>query len=406
MIVIFALVRSLLILTGTVSGVTFGYYLAYTEFYKENPILGEHPDVKLSIIIGMLGFLIGSMISREIERYIENLFKRINLYDAIAGTVGFVLGLLTANLIILLPAVIFLNTTSAESFPDYIKGILPILKILMPFIINILFGYIGMSIFMKYHVEIIRLISGKNVSYLKENSDKYLDTSVLVDGRIYDIMKSHFIEGKLVIPEFVVNELQFIADSQDTLKRSKGRRGLDVLNKMQNEFSGSVEIISEDASQSKAVDEKLVALAKKNNGKVLTTDYNLNKVAQIHGLEVLNINDLANALKPIVMPGEGMSLHVIKEGKESSQGVGYLPDGTMVIVEDGYDCIGKTVDVVVTSMLQTAAGRLVFTRTKAGLEHPAARDENHPPAQEGERKHDTRKDGRDGKDNKIIKIKK
>nr|HPG57556.1 PIN domain-containing protein [Candidatus Wallbacteria bacterium] len=254
--------------------------------------------------------------------------------------------------------------------------------------------------------EIIKLISGKHVSLVKE-TEKYLDTSVLVDGRIYDILKTKFIDGNIVIAEFVINELQFIADSQDTLKRSKGRRGLDILNKMQTEFSSSIHISSEDCSASRAVDEKLIALAKKNNDKILTTDYNLNKVAQIHGLEVLNINDLANSLKPIVMPGEAMTLHVIKEGKEHSQGVGYLPDGTMVIVEDGADCIGKTVDVVVTSMLQTAAGRLVFTRTRAGFES-GPETPGHHAAPENNETVKNKKDKENKKDNdaKIIKMKK
>ncbi len=403
---IFAVLRSFLTLTGTVTGVTLSYYLANTPYYNDNPILGEDPEIKLSIVLGMFGFLIGSMISREIERYCSELFKKISLYEAIAGIAGFIVGLLIANLMILLPAIIFLNSATSDSFPDYIKKIIPILKILMPFIINFFFGYVGMSLCMRYYAEIIKLISGKHVSLVRE-TEKYLDTSVLVDGRIYDILKTKFIDGNIVIAEFVINELQFIADSQDTLKRSKGRRGLDILNKMQTEFSSSIHISSEDCSASRAVDEKLIALARKNNAKILTTDYNLNKVAQIHGLEVLNINDLANSLKPIVMPGEAMTLHVIKEGKEHSQGVGYLPDGTMVIVEDGSDCIGKTVDVVVTSMLQTAAGRLVFTRTRAGFES-GPETPSHQAAPENNENVKNKKDKDNKKDNdaKIIKMKK
>lgn len=403
---IFAVLRSFLTLTGTVTGVTLSYYLANTPYYNDNPILGEDPEIKLSIVLGMFGFLIGSMISREIERYCSELFKKISLYEAIAGIAGFIVGLLIANLMILLPAIIFLNSATSDSFPDYIKKIIPILKILMPFIINFFFGYVGMSLCMRYYAEIIKLISGKHVSLVRE-TEKYLDTSVLVDGRIYDILKTKFIDGNIVIAEFVINELQFIADSQDTLKRSKGRRGLDILNKMQTEFSSSIHISSEDCSASRAVDEKLIALARKNNAKILTTDYNLNKVAQIHGLEVLNINDLANSLKPIVMPGEAMTLHVIKEGKEHSQGVGYLPDGTMVIVEDGSDCIGKTVDVVVTSMLQTAAGRLVFTRTRAGFESGPETPSHHAAPENNENvKNKKDKDNKKDNDAKIIKMKK
>lgn len=410
MVKIFAVLRSFLTLTGTVTGVTLSYYMANTPYYNDNPLLGDDPEIKLSIILGMFGFLIGSMISREIERYCTELFKKISLYEAISGIIGFMLGLLIANLMILLPAIIFLNSATSDSFPDYIKKIIPILKILMPFIINFFFGYVGMTLCMRYYSEIIRLLSGKQVPMARE-TEKYLDTSVLIDGRIYDILKTKFIEGNIMIAEFVVNELQFIADSQDTLKRSKGRRGLDILNKMQNEFAGLIHITSEDFSASRAVDEKLIALAKKNNSKILTTDYNLNKVAQIHGLEVLNINDLANSLKPIVMPGEAMNLHVIKEGKEHSQGVGYLPDGTMVIVEDGFDCIGKTVDVVVTSMLQTAAGRLVFTRTKAGYDsggdsHQAQSASGGDEGESGKNKKDRDKDKDNKSEAKIIKMKK
>ncbi len=268
MVKIFAVLRSFLTLTGTVTGVTLSYYLANTPYYNDNPILGEDPEIKLSIVLGMFGFLIGSMISREIERYCSELFKKISLYEAIAGITGFIIGLLIANLMILLPAIIFLNSATSDSFPDYIKKIIPILKILMPFIINFFFGYVGMSLCMRYYAEIIKLISGKHVSLVRE-TEKYLDTSVLVDGRIYDILKTKFIDGNIVIAEFVINELQFIADSQDTLKRSKGRRGLDILNKMQTEFSSSIHISSEDCSASRAVDEKLIALAKKNNAKII-----------------------------------------------------------------------------------------------------------------------------------------
>lgn len=403
MINILNFVRSLFTLIGTVSGVTLAYHMADSQYYKDNPILGEDPETKLAIVLGMFGFLLASMIAREIELYIINFFKKLNLYDTITGTAGFLIGLLAANLLILLPAIIFLSSYSNDIFPDYIKAIVPVMKLIMPFIVNLLFGYIGATVFMRYQYEIIRLISGKNVNIA--NNDKYMDTSVLIDGRIYDIVKSKFIDGRLAIPEFVIQEMQFIADSQDMLKRSKGRRGLDILNKMQNEFPNVIEIIQEDVTtNSRAVDEKLVALAKKNNARLLTTDYNLNKVAQIHGIEVLNINDLANALKPIVMPGETMNLHVIKEGKDSAQGVGYLPDGTMVIVEDGHDCIGKTIDVVVTSMLQTAAGRLVFTRTKAGFDN-VPNDENQSARSENsnEKKLDSKKDKNDGK---IVRLKK
>jgi len=192
---------------------------------------------------------------------------------------------------------------------------------------------------------------------------KIVDTSVLIDGRIQDICDSGFIEGTLLIPRFVLHELQHIADASDVLRRAKGRRGLDILKTLQGVDSKvQVEVMEDDPEEIKEVDAKLVKLANKYDAKVLTTDFNLNKVAQIEGVQVLNINDLANALKPAVLPDERMQVKIIKEGKESTQGVGYLDDGTMIVVDGGREYMGTEVEVVVTSVLQTAAGRMIFTR--------------------------------------------
>jgi uncharacterized protein YacL len=192
---------------------------------------------------------------------------------------------------------------------------------------------------------------------------KLVDTSVLIDGRIQDICASGFIEGTLMVPQFVLHELQHIADATDVLRRAKGRRGLDILKNLQGPDSlVKIEITSEDPMEIKEVDAKLVKLASKYRAKVLTTDFNLNKVAQIEGVQVLNINDLANALKPAVLPDERMEVKIIKEGKEPNQGVGYLDDGTMIVVDGGRGHMGRTVTVTVTSVLQTAAGRMIFTR--------------------------------------------
>lgn len=192
---------------------------------------------------------------------------------------------------------------------------------------------------------------------------KIVDTSVLIDGRIADIVASGFIEGTLMVPQFVLHEMQHIADSSDVLRRAKGRRGLDILKDLQEQEARiAVEITEEDPRDVREVDAKLVKLASKYKAKVMTTDFNLNKVAQIEGVEVLNINDLANALKPAVLPDEMMTVKIIKEGKEPNQGVGYLDDGTMIVVDGGRSQMGKTIRVVVTSVLQTAAGRMIFAR--------------------------------------------
>ncbi|MHA7967178.1 PIN domain-containing protein [Paenibacillus sp. CAU 1782] len=193
---------------------------------------------------------------------------------------------------------------------------------------------------------------------------KILDTSVIIDGRIADICKTGFIEGTLVIPEFVLEELQHIADSSDLLKRNRGRRGLDILNKIQKELDVKVLIYEGDFEEIGEVDSKLVKLAKALRGKVVTNDFNLNKVCELQGVSVLNINDLANAVKPVVLPGEEIVVQVIKDGKEHGQGVAYLDDGTMIVVEGGRDYIGTTMEVLVTSVLQTSAGRMIFAKPK------------------------------------------
>lgn len=193
---------------------------------------------------------------------------------------------------------------------------------------------------------------------------KILDTSVIIDGRIADICDTGFLEGILVIPNFVLNELQMIADSADSIKRNRGRRGLDILNKMQKDQSIMVKISDMDFKDIPEVDSKLVQLAKVMKAKVITNDFNLNKVAEFHGVDVLNINELSNSLKPIVLPGEEMRVLLIKEGKDSNQAIGYLDDGTMVVVENGRRRINDEVDVNVTSVLQTTAGRMIFTRLK------------------------------------------
>jgi uncharacterized protein YacL len=193
---------------------------------------------------------------------------------------------------------------------------------------------------------------------------KILDTSVIIDGRIADICKTGFMEGTLVIPEFVLEELQHIADSSDLLKRNRGRRGLDILNKIQKELDVKVLIYEGDFDDINEVDSKLVRLAKMLQGKVVTNDFNLNKVCELQGVTVLNINDLANSVKPVVLPGEEIPVHVIKDGKEFGQGVAYLDDGTMIVVEGGRDYIGSTIEVLVTSVLQTSAGRMIFAKPK------------------------------------------
>jgi uncharacterized protein YacL len=195
-----------------------------------------------------------------------------------------------------------------------------------------------------------------------KNSFKILDTSVIIDGRIADVAETGFIDGSLVIPQFVLRELQQVADSSDGMKRNRGRRGLDVLQRIQKMPQLNIQILEDDFPSVRDVDMKLIELAKLYACKIVTNDFNLNKVAQLHGVEVLNINDLANALKPVVLPGETMRVFILKEGKEYNQGVAYLDDGTMVVVDNARKLISKTIDVAVTSVLYTTAGKMIFGR--------------------------------------------
>jgi uncharacterized protein YacL len=206
----------------------------------------------------------------------------------------------------------------------------------------------------------------------KQENSKLLDTSVIIDGRVADICETGFLEGTLIIPQFVLRELQQIADSSDPIKRNRGRRGLDILQRIQRSVEVDVKILEQDFPKIRDVDSKLVALGKQLGAKILTNDFNLNKVAELQGVPVLNVNQLANAVRPIVLPGELMNVHILKEGKEYGQGVAYLDDGTMVVVDSARKYVGRSVDVAVTSVLQTTAGRMIFTRLRDDFE----RDEN------------------------------
>jgi len=292
-------------------------------------------------------------------RLIEETLIKFPVTDLIFGTLGLVIGLMLA----------FLITVALNSVE------IPIVTTVIPLILTLLFGYLGFQVGFQKRDEIMGLFPGyKSGKDSKKDGDaeqeyergklKILDTSVIIDGRIADICQTGFLEGTLIIPEFVLEELQHIADSSDVLKRNRGRRGLDILNKIQKELTVGVEIYEGDFEEIQEVDSKLVKLAKVMNGYVVTNDFNLNKVCDLQGVAVLNINDLANAVKPVVLPGEEMRVQVIKDGKEQKQGIAYLDDGTMIVVEEGRNYIGKNIEVVVTSVLQTSAGRMIFAKPK------------------------------------------
>lgn len=246
----------------------------------------------------------------------------------------------------------------------------------LPFIVAAAFGYIGLTITTLrpdmlqglrgriFHSEAAAVPAGGAEEHCKPAV--LLDTSVIIDGRIADICRTGFIQGELIVPLFVLNELQHVADSADTLRRNRGRRGLEILRQLQDESPVPVRLTDADAPGVREVDDKLIALAKEMGGSILTNDYNLNRVAELQAVTVLNVNELANAVKTVLLPGESFAIHVLQAGKEQNQGVGYLDDGTMVVVEEGARFIGDTIDVTVSKILQTAAGRMIFARPDNG----------------------------------------
>jgi len=225
-------------------------------------------------------------------------------------------------------------------------------------------GYLGAAVALRRRADLEGLSARLFSRAPRGETWKILDTSVIIDGRIADACETGFVDGTLVVPQFVLRELQQIADSSDALRRNRGKRGFDVLQRLQRSSKVRVEIVDRDFPQVRDVDRKLIELAKVAGGKVLTNDYNLNKVAELRGVQVLNMNELAQTLRPVVLPGELMHVRILKEGKESGQGVAYLDDGTMVVIDQGRKYVGQTVDVTVTSVLQTTAGRMIFSRVR------------------------------------------
>ncbi len=298
-------------------------------------------------------------IIKTVQRIVSKIEKeaaQIGVVELLVSLMGIIIGLIIAYFI--------------SGFTTKI----PIFGTVITFMVYAFFTFLGYSLSTKRKDEISSLLKNYKLAQPKEKTakkavkeainPKILDTSVIIDGRIKDIAETGFIEGKLIVPAFVLEELRHIADSSDDLKRVKGRRGLDILNNMQTDLKLDMQIYEGDFADVAEVDMKLLKLAQLMDGTVLTNDYNLNKVAQFQGVRVLNINELANAVKTVVIPGEEMVVIIVKEGKEHNQGVAYLDDGTMIVVENAKKQIGETLTVVVTTVLQTAAGRMIFARQK------------------------------------------
>jgi len=359
--------RIILTLSFFAGGISLGYALVNSNWLAAFSVVTSNFILRMAVIIipgillGFLTYIIAPWIISKVLRmtvWLERHLQKMPLSDLIGAAIGLIIGLIIASL---------LGSALAR---------IPFVGSYMPLLCSILLGYLGLSIGYKKKEELLNILNlfpkfgGKDKEKAAsaksepERLYKLLDTSVIIDGRIADICKSGFVEGILIIPAFVLEELRHIADSSDHLKRNRGRRGLDILNKMRKELIARVQIYEKDFPDIQEVDSKLVKLAQVLGADIFTNDYNLNKVAELQGIQVLNINELANALKPVFLPGEEMVVQIIKEGKEYKQGIGYLDDGTMIVVESGKKFINKTIYVVVTSVLQTAAGRMIFAKPK------------------------------------------
>ncbi|HEX9675722.1 MAG TPA: PIN domain-containing protein [Anaerolineales bacterium] len=326
--------------------------------------LGLGPSVLTAVVLGLVGALVGLVLTPFIStRPVRSIRSRVGEASSrtfFSGMLGLLVGLLVAALL---------------SFP--LSLIPPPLGEYLPIIGAFVFAYLGVMIFSTRQEDIAGVVRPKEKAALVETSNGseppekslkphspmiLLDTSVIIDGRIEDIARTGFLPGKLLIPHFVLNELQYIADSADALRRQRGRRGMDVLAALQKEPAIEVVIDDIDIEDVSAVDDKLVILARQSGSPILTNDYNLNRVADLQGVRVLNINELANAVKAVFLPGEALEVEIIQEGKEHGQGVGYLDDGTMIVVENGSAFLGRSIPTMVTKVLQTAAGRMIFAR--------------------------------------------
>jgi uncharacterized protein YacL len=338
---------------GTVFGEPLGNLAHASWAGSPQPIILY--QVFTTIISAILGFIIAPWISIKPISALRKQLSSLSAQTLIFGIVGLIVGLILSALL----------AYPISLLPSPFGSILPFIAVLV-------FGYLGVILFVSRQKELRNLFKlggrGQDLDEVKaangfrDASRILVDTSTIIDGRIYDIARTGFLPGHLLIPRFVLNELQYVSDSADNLRRQRGRRGMEVLSELQKDPDIPVTITDIDVEGVREVDDRLVVLARQLNCPILTNDYNLNRVAELQGVRVLNINELANAVKAILLPGETLDMKIIQEGKEHGQGVGYMEDGTMVVVEDGHKYIGKTLSITVTKVLQTAAGRMIFAK--------------------------------------------
>lgn len=359
---------------AAIVGMIIGYQSLY--FLFENGIIDRLFNITVTspanyiassvfgAVCGIILMILMPYIIDSFSKFSANQLKRLKTYstwDLILGAIGLIVGLIIASLLSI--------PVNNLVIPNVFKNIISIA-------LYMVLAYMGTALALTRRSEIQGMFKfrgeardkgdrdTKKTKQHQESGLKILDTSAIIDGRILDIFKSGFVDGAIIVPEFVLTELRHVADSADDLKRQRGRRGLDILNRLQSELFIEVRVVDKDYEHIDEVDAKLVKLAFDMNAKIVTNDFNLNKIAQFQGVSVLNVNELANAVKTVLLPGEEMEILIIKEGKENNQGVGYLDDGTMIVVQGGKRFIGENKAIMVTSVLQTAAGKMVFAKPK------------------------------------------
>lgn len=351
----FKVLRYLTFVFGGLLGILLAYGLGQVVELSLSKFVLVSVYSVFAIIFGIIFYLLFPMILKKLTVNFENVMKKSQktpTSDIMIAIAGLIVGLIIAFLISL--------PISNLNFP--VIGNL--LSATISIFIYVVFGFIGVKVAISKKEEILKFKLFSREKSVKKGTSypKILDTSVIIDGRIHDIIKTGFLEGPIIIAMFMVKELQYIADSEDPNRRQRGRRGLDILDRIQKEKDIEVRIVDKDYKNIKEVDHKLLKLTEDLHGRLITNDYNLNKVASLQKISILNINELALAIKPVVIQGEKLIVEVINRGKEPEQGLGYLSDGTMIVVEDGKDYIGQTIETTVTSILQTPAGKMIFTR--------------------------------------------
>lgn len=356
---IFQILKSILVLAGTITGVSLAYSVVdkYPESVKEL-IPFENSYFILASLMGFIGYLICSMIGRGLQEWFEKKIEETNIFNLTWSAIGFTMGTVVANLLFIpFYILMFKGVGKVDSTDQYLNVLISMFYLVFPLIFNLIFAYLGVKITLRYK-KYQNLGKGEEIKV----SSKIIDSSALVDGRFADLFKLGFIEGNILVPNFIVNELVFLANSDDLNKKSRGDKGLDTIEKLKKSFPDNFLIINNDFEDISEVNGKIVKLATEIKASLITQDFNTKKLAELENIKVLNLNDLSNALKPIFVSGEDIEIQIVKRGKEPQQGVGFFTDGTMVVIEDGGGCVGKVVKAKVNNILQTGAGRLVFCR--------------------------------------------